>query len=169
MYPNIILSNRLQPVAIVNDNICAGCLFNKEENDCKRRLEWQWKGEIFPLNRNEVAMVKARLEMEEEAQEEKDQAAGNNLIEKKQQTFAEKLKARIKQYCSSSYKKVHTTSIELKTDTVCMRENPFYVDTVRDFRDRRYDFKNGVKVWANKLKEAKASGASADIIENCIY
>ena len=48
-----------------------------------------------------------------------------------------------------------TTRIELKTDTVCMRENPFYVDTVRDFRDRRYEFKRLVKVWISKLKEAK--------------
>ena len=40
MYPNIILSNRLQPVAIVNEKICAGCIFNKEGNDCKRNLDW---------------------------------------------------------------------------------------------------------------------------------
>ena len=37
MYPNIILTNRLQPVAIVNDRICSGCLFNNVPNaDCKR-------------------------------------------------------------------------------------------------------------------------------------
>ena len=35
-----------------------------------------------------------------------------------------------------------------------MRENPFYVDTVRDFRDRRYEYKRLVKVWVAKLKEA---------------
>jgi DNA polymerase epsilon subunit 1 len=35
-----------------------------------------------------------------------------------------------------------------------MRENSFYVDTVRDFRDRRYDYKNLVKVWSGKLKDA---------------
>lgn len=35
-----------------------------------------------------------------------------------------------------------------------MRENPFYVDTVRDFRDRRYDFKRLVKEWGNKYKDA---------------
>ena len=40
MYPNIILSNRLQPVAIVNEKICAGCVFNKESNNCKRKLDW---------------------------------------------------------------------------------------------------------------------------------
>lgn len=28
MYPNIIITNRLQPVAVVNDRICSGCLFN---------------------------------------------------------------------------------------------------------------------------------------------
>ena len=35
-----------------------------------------------------------------------------------------------------------------------MRENSFYVDTVRDFRDRRYEYKNLVKVWHGKLNEA---------------
>ena len=40
------------------------------------------------------------------------------------------------------------------TDTVCMRENPFYVDPVRDFRDRRYEFKRLTKDWQGKLKEA---------------
>ncbi len=32
MYPNIILTNRLQPVSIVNDRICSGCLFNNPQN-----------------------------------------------------------------------------------------------------------------------------------------
>ena len=36
-----------------------------------------------------------------------------------------------------------------------MRENPFYVNTVRAFRDRRYDFKAKVKVWQKKMKKAK--------------
>jgi DNA polymerase epsilon subunit 1 len=40
MYPNIILSNRLQPVAIVNEQVCAGCTFNRDENNCKRNLNW---------------------------------------------------------------------------------------------------------------------------------
>jgi len=58
MYPNIILSNRLQPVAIVNEQVCAGCVFNKEENNCKRNLEWQWRGEMFPLSRKEFERIK---------------------------------------------------------------------------------------------------------------
>lgn len=48
----------------------------------------------------------------------------------------------------------------LKQDVVCMRENPFYVDTVRDFRDRRYQFKKLVKDWSIKMKEAIKAGDS---------
>jgi DNA polymerase epsilon subunit 1 len=32
MYPNIILTNRLQPPSIVNDIICSSCIFNQPEN-----------------------------------------------------------------------------------------------------------------------------------------
>jgi len=39
-----------------------------------------------------------------------------------------------------------------------MRENPFYVDTVRAFRDRRYEFKDLVKVVKSKKDEAKKNG-----------
>ena len=48
-----------------------------------------------------------------------------------------------------------------------MRENPFYVDTVRDFRDRRYEFKRLVKVWGDKMKAVKSNGGDVDEIETC--
>jgi DNA polymerase epsilon subunit 1 len=35
-----------------------------------------------------------------------------------------------------------------------MRENSFYVDTVRAFRDRRYTYKGLVKVWKGKENDA---------------
>ena len=40
MYPNIILTNRLQPVAMVDEKTCASCIFNAPESNCKRELEW---------------------------------------------------------------------------------------------------------------------------------
>lgn len=46
-----------------------------------------------------------------------------------------------------------------------MRENSFYVDTVRDFRDRRYEYKNLVKVWVRKLNEAVAQKDALKIEE----
>ena len=36
-----------------------------------------------------------------------------------------------------------------------MRENPFYVDTVRAFRDRRYEYKVKLKEWQGHLSRAK--------------
>ncbi len=44
-----------------------------------------------------------------------------------------------------------------------MRENPFYVDTVRDFRDRRYEFKRLVKVASDEVKEANKKGDLQEI------
>jgi DNA polymerase epsilon subunit 1 len=88
MYPNIILSNRLQPVAIVNEQICAGCVFNKDVNKCKRNLDWQWRGEMFPLSRKEFEQVKNQLEYELEMQKE-----NNKLkLNKDTLTFNDKLK-----------------------------------------------------------------------------
>ena len=37
-----------------------------------------------------------------------------------------------------------------------MRENSFYVDTVRAFRDRRYEYKNLVKVAKGQMDSALA-------------
>lgn len=46
-YPNIILSNRLQPSAIVNPDYCNQCSYSDPQlkSDCKRHLEWKWRGE----------------------------------------------------------------------------------------------------------------------------
>lgn len=40
MYPNIILTNRLQPSAIVEDEDCAACDFNRPGKTCLRQMEW---------------------------------------------------------------------------------------------------------------------------------
>ena len=55
------------------------------------------------------------------------------------------------------------TREELRSTTICQRENSFYVDTVRAFRDRRYEFKGLLKVWKKKLDIAKKGGDPAEI------
>jgi hypothetical protein len=45
MYPNIILTNRLQPSAIVNDEHCAACDFNQPGKNCLRQMEWVSEGQ----------------------------------------------------------------------------------------------------------------------------
>ena len=44
MYPNIILSNRLQPSAITTREICASCPYNNDCNNCKRKIWCKRKG-----------------------------------------------------------------------------------------------------------------------------
>eukprot|EP00727_Mastigamoeba_balamuthi_P002173 m51a1_g11953 putative dna polymerase epsilon catalytic subunit a (2223) ;mRNA; r:757795-765860 len=154
MYPNIILTNRLQPCAIVNPEICAACVYNKPDSDCKRAMKWVWRGDYFPINRSEYELLKAQIESETFSVGNK-QVSFFELPEKQQM---EKFKARIKEYSRRCYKKTHVTEELEKTDTVCMRENDFYVDTVRAFRDRRYTYKDLLKVWKEKSSVAAKSG-----------
>lgn len=62
----------------------------------------------------------------------------------------------MKQYTQKTYKVIHNQEIKYKENTVCMRENSFYIDTVRDFRDRRYEFKSLVKKYKSIYDEARA-------------
>lgn len=45
MYPNIILTNRLQPCAMVDETICAACDFNKPGALCQRSMPWMMREE----------------------------------------------------------------------------------------------------------------------------
>ena len=49
-------------------------------------------------------------------------------------------------YCHKAYKRVRMSKQETRHTMICQRENSFYVDTVRAFRDRRYEFKGLLKV-----------------------
>lgn len=49
MYPNIILTNRLQPSAMVNETVCAACDFNRPGATCQRTMPWMWRGEYSKL------------------------------------------------------------------------------------------------------------------------
>lgn len=65
---------------------------------------------------------------------------------------------RLKKYAHRVYKKTKVTSTEQRVNTVCQRENAFYVNTVRAFRDRRYDYKILTKQWKNKKIDAEKKG-----------
>lgn len=189
MYPNIILTNRLQPVAIVDSKICSGCLYNHPENDCKRCLQWVWRGDYFPLNRNEYESIKIVLEQEKMAKSHNAEVESSAVVkrapepapglkvgsywqhsqalrasEQSQETFNKQLKERIKKYCQKSYKVAHKQQTESKINTVCMRENPFYIDTVRNFRDRRYKFKGLVKKFKNEYDEQKKKNSKEGMV-----
>ena len=52
-----------------------------------------------------------------------------------------KILKRLKEFSRKTYNKIHKLQEEEREATVCQRENSFYVNTVRDFRDRRYLYK----------------------------
>lgn len=51
MYPNIILTNRLQPSAMVDETTCAACDFNRPGATCQRSMAWMWRGEYSEYRR----------------------------------------------------------------------------------------------------------------------
>jgi DNA polymerase epsilon subunit 1 len=148
MYPNIILTNRLQPSAIVDDAICAACDFNQSKNNCKRKMNWVWRGDYNPATKSEYDRTKDQLSRETF----EDGKSFHELTESEQ---ASKITKRLKEYSKNAYKKTKVTEEVMREDTVCMRENGFYVDTVREFRDRRYDYKRWTKEWKKKIGQAK--------------
>eukprot|EP00898_Chlorokybus_atmophyticus_P000434 jgi/Chlat1/1391/Chrsp12S02054 len=165
MYPNIILTNRLQPPAIVTDETCASCDFNRPGKTCLRKMDWVWRGDYYTANRNEYNSLKNQLQSESlpPAVPGGPPQLYHELPEEQQGV---KLKERLKKYCQKVYKRVlDKPTSEHRTANICMRENPFYVDTVRSFRDRRYDYKGFLKTWKGKLHDARKAGAVLKIQE----
>lgn len=49
MYPNIILTNRLQPCAMVDETTCAACDYNRPGAACQRHMAWMMREEFREL------------------------------------------------------------------------------------------------------------------------
>ncbi|CAB1321597.1 unnamed protein product [Coregonus sp. 'balchen'] len=165
MYPNIILTNRLQPSAMVDEATCAACDFNKPGANCQRKMSWQWRGEIMPASRSEFHRIQQQLESEKFPPLFPN-GRPRAFHELNQEEQARHEKKRLGDYCRRAYKKVRQTKLEERVTTICQRENSFYVDTVRAFRDRRYEFKGLHKVWKKKLSAAQESGDAA-LVKRC--
>ncbi|ETN82564.1 DNA polymerase family B, partial [Necator americanus] len=56
-------------------------------------------------------------------------------------------------YSRRVYGRAHLTRLEMRQTTICQRENAFYVNTVKAFRDRRYDYKELLKKAKGSLDE----------------
>lgn len=162
MYPNIILTNRLQPSAMVTEQDCAACDFNKPDALCKRKMEWLWRGEILPATRSEFQRIQQQLETEKFPPLFPD-GPHRAFHELSQEDRAAIEKKRLTDYCRKAYKKTKITKLETRTSTICQMENSFYVDTVRAFRDRRYEYKGLTKVAKAEVSKAIKSGDASEI------
>ncbi|CAG8479600.1 11654_t:CDS:2 [Racocetra fulgida] len=153
MYPNIILTNRLQPDSIVTEDVCLRCDYNVPGKKCDRRMTWSWRGDFYPAKTNEYKMIKKQLMSETfPGKNPGDKGRSYYLLSLEEQTAI--LKKRLGDYCQTVYKRKKETEVEQREAIVCQRENPFYVNTVLSFRDRRYKYKHDVKEWKKKLAEA---------------
>lgn len=149
MYPNIMTSNRLQPDSMKSEEDCAACDFNRPGKNCDRRLPWSWRGEYYPAEMNEYGMIKRTLQ-NETFPPAKPWLPAKTFDELSYSEQALLIKKRLSDYSRKVYHRIKQSKTVSREAIVCQRENPFYVDTVRSFRDRRYEFKTLVKVWKGK-------------------
>lgn len=164
MYPNIMITNRLQPDSMIQESDCAACDFNRPGKTCDRRLPWAWRGEFLPAKRDEYNMIRQAVENERFLS--KSGRGGTRLFgELSAEEQASVVKKRLQDYSKKIYHKIHDSKTMLREAIICQRENPFYANTVRSFRDRRYDFKGQQKIWKNKTDSLKSSGAPAVEVE----
>ncbi|KAI7135223.1 DNA polymerase epsilon catalytic subunit, partial [Hortaea werneckii] len=164
MYPNIMTTNRLQPDSMIDESVCAACDFNRPGKTCDRRMPWAWRGEFLPAKRDEYNMIRHGLENEKfPARNPNGLARAFQDLSLDEQTGM--VKKRLTDYSKKIYHKIHDARTIEREAIICQRENPFYVDTVRNFRDRRYDFKGKQKVWKNKTGDLEKAGAAALEVE----
>ncbi|CAK7894119.1 DNA polymerase epsilon catalytic subunit A [[Candida] anglica] len=156
MYPNIMTSNRLQPDSMKTEEDCAACDFNRPQKNCDRKLPWAWRGEFFPATASDYNTVKNSVHAE--TFPSKKEGGPRRMFE--ELPYAEQaqiIKKRVSDYSKANYHRIKQTKTVERTSIVCQRENPFYVDTVRSFRDRRYEFKTLAKVWKGKSSKIAKS------------
>ena len=100
-------------------------------------MPWMWRGEVMPASRSEFQRIQQQLETEKfPGKFPGEPQRPFHQLSKEERANAEK--KRLSEYCRKAYKKTHITKMEERYTTVCQKENSFYVDTVRAFRDRRY-------------------------------
>ena len=164
MYPNIMTTNRLQPDSMIQEADCAACDFNRPGKTCDRRMPWAWRGEFLPAQKNEYNMVRHALE-NESFPGRFPNSPSITFQDMTSEQQATSVKRRLTDYSKKIYHKIHETKTIEREAIICQRENPFYVDTVKDFRDRRYDFKGKQKAWKTNTETLKSSGATPLEIE----
>ncbi|SLM36534.1 dna polymerase epsilon catalytic subunit a [Lasallia pustulata] len=158
MYPNIMTTNRLQPDSMIQESDCAACDFNRPGKTCDRRMPWSWRGEFLPAQKNEYNMIRHALSNERFPGRYPNSPA-RTFQDLSVDEQASMVKKRLQDYSKKIYHKIHETKTLEREAIICQRENPFYVDTVKNFRDRRYDYKGLQKTWKIKTESLKSSGA----------
>ncbi|CAD2095637.1 DNA polymerase epsilon catalytic subunit A, putative [Plasmodium vinckei lentum] len=174
MYPNIILSHRLQPNAIITPDHCFNCSYYKQRHLCQKKMTWKRKLEISPIDYGHILSLKQdlksrlfypqtpyfKMENNEDSESTENDAIVKPVVNKKKswneltekQQHDELMKV-IKECSQKVFKKTKVAKEVDASSLICQRENPFYVDTVKTFRDRRYVYKRGLKECEHERRE----------------
>lgn len=159
-----MLSNRLQPDSVVTEGTCAACDYNRPGKQCDRRMTWAWRGEYFPAKLDEFKMIRNALDQETFPPLWPGRPA-RKFADLKPTEQTALIHKRLGDYSRTVYKKTHETKVIQKEAIICQRENPFYIDTVREFRDRRYVYKGHHKTWKKNLDQASDGGSVSEVVE----
>lgn len=163
MYPNIILTNRLQPTSVVDPSICIRCDYNDENNNCKKVLDWTNRIEYYPLTRAEVNNIINQLDKQEFFNENNDKITFKELPEN-QRTIL--IKKHVEMYSKKIYKKIKYKKEIIKKTIICQREIPFYVNTIKTFKNQRYIMK---KKYQQSIKEFKLNPTKDNMEQMVVY
>ncbi|EPY50696.1 DNA polymerase epsilon catalytic subunit A Pol2 [Schizosaccharomyces cryophilus OY26] len=164
MYPNIMITNRLQPDSVKDESFCATCDFNVPDKTCDRRMVWAWRGEFYPPKKDEYHMILSALQVER-FPGLTPFSPSRSFDELSPIERAEKIQKRIADYSRKVYHRLHDNKVIERETIICQKENSFYIDTVKAFRDRRYDFKGLQKKWNKALSSRSSSGSLAELEE----
>ncbi|CAK9103190.1 unnamed protein product [Durusdinium trenchii] len=116
MYPNIILSNRLQPMAIVTQEFCNSCSYNDPSNNCQREMDWKWRGDLYMATRADVKAIINEMESEKRRYNSKDKETGETKrvkwseLHPKEQT--EEITKAVRQFSQKAYKRLKSSVYE---------------------------------------------------------
>ncbi|KAF7684002.1 DNA polymerase epsilon catalytic subunit A [Astathelohania contejeani] len=149
MYPNIIITNRLQPISIIKGDECVRCDYNPSTSNCQREMTWKLRAEYYPPSYEENEMIKNQLE-----KETFNGIIYSNLSMQEQNRI---FKERLCSYSKQIYHKLYEKEIVEMKNIVCQREIPFYVDAIRRFRDKRYYYKEIYKKLKTEYLNAKSN------------
>ena len=150
-------TNRLQPDSMIDEAVCATCDFNRPGKICDRKMNWSYRAEYLPAKRDDYNMIRNALWNETfPGRFPTDVPRSFGDLSANEQ--ASQIRKRLTVYSKKVYHKVHETTTMDREVTICQRENPFYVNTVKSFRDRRYEFKDLQKQWRKKGDTLAASG-----------
>lgn len=145
-------------------------------------MKWLWRGTYFSAGRSEYEFARRKLETERFPVKEKfknppktdkdknpkfkkkfdsqPQKKDIGFYELSPEEQNEELVKKLKDLSKKIYKTSHKSTTEEREATMCQRENPFYIDTVRAFRDRRYEYKRKLKGAQINLEKLQNEGAS---------